>query len=295
VLDPTAPAQVEDAERGRLRVARALEGVRRVLPVMSGKGGVGKSAVAVNLAATLADLGERVGVLDADLHGPSVAKMWGLRGQPVRVGPDERLRPVPGPMGIAVQSLDFFLEGNRAPDWDGARAAGATLRSAMEEAALADLLGRTAWPELDTLLVDLPPGADRLPALARWLPTRTASLVVTLPTEVSLLAVERAIGRAREAGCPLIGLVENLASVHCAKCGAEGPLYPETDVERFAEDQGLPIVARIPFDPGLARAADAGLPWPDRADSGTTAARALLGLAERLETLHHEALEQEAW
>ena len=295
MVDPIAPAQVEDADLVRARVEQALEGVARILPVMSGKGGVGKSAVAVNLAAALAHRGERVGILDADLYGPSVAKMLGLRGQPVRVGADQRLRPVPGPAGIAVQSLDFFLEGNRAPDWDGARAEGATHRSAMEEAALADLLSHSAWPELDTLVIDLPPGADRLPALGRWLPRRTAALVVTIPTGVSLLAVERAVGRAREAGIPLVGLVENLASVHCAKCGADGPLYPETDVARFAGDQGLPVVARIPFDPELARRADAGLVWPQRVDSDAPAARALFGLAERLETLHHEALEKESW
>jgi ATP-binding protein involved in chromosome partitioning len=288
-------ATVEDAECVRARARAALAGVRRVLPVTSGKGGVGKSALTVGLAVALAQRGERVGVLDADLQGPSVAKMWGLRGRPVQLAADERLRPVKGPLGIALQSLDFFLEGNRAPDWDGVRAEGATHRSAMEEAALADLLGRSAWEELDTLLVDLPPGADRLPALARWLPERTASLVVTLPTQVSLLAVERAIGRARAAGLLLAGLVENLASVRCHECGAEGPLYPGTDVARFAADQDVPLVARIPFDPELARAADAGEVWPPPVAPGAPAARALFGLAERLETLHHEAMERESW
>lgn len=294
-VDPSAPAEVEDAADVRARVAQALAGVERVLPVMSGKGGVGKSAVAVNLAVALARRGERVGILDADLQGPSVAKMLGLRGQPLRIGGDERLRPVPGPLGIAVQSLDFFLEGNRGPDWEGDRAEGATFRSAIEEAALADLLGRTAWGELDTLLVDLPPGADRLPALARWLPEASAALVVTIPTEVSLLAVERAIARARAARIALIGLVENLASVSCQKCGADSPLYPEAQVARFAQDQDLPLVARIPFDPTLARAGDAGTPWPGEASPASPAARAFAGLAERLETLHHDAMKRDSW
>jgi len=295
LVDPFESVEVEDAACVRARVGEALARVARVLPVMSGKGGVGKSAVCVNLAVALARRGERVGILDADLHGPSVAKMLGLRGQPVRVGADERLRSVPGPHGIGVQSLDFFLEGNRAPDWDGEQAQGASLRSALEEAALADLLGRTAWGELDTLLVDLPPGADRLPALARWLPDALAALVVTIPTEVSLLAVERAVGRARAARIPLIGLVVNLSAAGCQKCGAELPLYPEAPVERFAEDADLPIVARVPFEPALARAADAGRPWPSEAGPVTPAGRAFAGLAERLETLHHAAMEQDSW
>jgi ATP-binding protein involved in chromosome partitioning len=295
LVDPQGPGQVEDVETVRARVRTALADVGRVLPVMSGKGGVGKSAVCVSLALALARRGQRVGILDADLHGPSVAKMLGLRGQPVRVGPDERLRPVPGPLGIGVQSLDFFLEGNRAPDWDGEQAQGASLRSALEEAALADLLSRTAWGERETLLVDLPPGADRLPALARWLPGPRAALVVTIPSEVSLLAVERAIGRARAARVPLLGLVVNLTAAACAKCGAELPLHPEEPVARFAEDADLPIVARIPFDPALARAADAGGPWASEGVPVTPAERAVAGLAERLETLHHAAMERDAW
>ena len=99
-----------------------------------------------------------------------------------------------------------------------------------------------------------------MPALARWLPETSAALVVTIPTEVSLLAVERAIARARAARFALIGLVENLASVSCEKCGAETPLYPETRVARFADESDLPVVARIPFERALASAGDAGTP-----------------------------------
>ena len=163
----TRPAR-RRPRRGARADARALAGVERVVAVMSGKGGVGKSAVAVNIAAALAQGGRRVGLLDADLHGPSVAKMLGLRGQPVRIGSDERLRPVPGPAGLAVQSMDFFLQGEQALDWEGPDGEGATWRSALEQAALADLIGRTDWGALDCLVIDLAPGSDRLPALAVW-------------------------------------------------------------------------------------------------------------------------------
>lgn len=273
---------VEDVDAVRARTGEALAGVGRIVAVMSGKGGVGKSAVAVNLAAALACEGRRVGLLDADLHGPSVAKMLGLRGQPVRIGADERLRPVPGPAGLAVQSMDFFLQGGQALDWDGPAGEGAMWRSALEQAALADLVGRTAWGALDCLVIDLAPGSDRLPALAGWLPVPLAALAVTIPTEVALLAVERSLRRAFEARVPVIGLVENFASVVCASCGAEGELFREAPAERLAARLGIPLVGRIPFDAGLAREADAGRPYVLERGVATPAGRALLALAERV-------------
>ena len=279
---------LEDLEVVRSRVADSLAKVSRVVVVTSGKGGVGKSTVAVNLAVAIARGGASVGILDADLNGPSVAKMLGLRGQPVRLGRDparlgeERLRPAPGPCGVRVQSMDFFLQGNQPLDWDGEAGEGAALRSAMEQAALGDLLGLTAWGELDLLVVDLPPGADRLPALAPWLPAGSAALAVTIPTEVALLAVERGLRRAHALRFPVIGIVENFAGAVCARCGEEAPLYREASADALAEATAVPVVARVPFDARLARAADAGRVFLEGEGVATPAGRALCGLAERV-------------
>jgi ATP-binding protein involved in chromosome partitioning len=274
--------ELEDIEAVRARTHAALAGTARIVAVMSGKGGVGKSAVAVNLAAALGARGRRIGLLDADLHGPSVAQMLGLRGQPVRIGTDERLRPIAGPAGLAVQSMDFFLQGNQALDWEGADGALSTWRSALEQAALADLIGRTAWGELDCLVIDLAPGADRLPALLPFLTDRAVALAVAIPTEVALLAVERSLRRAIEARVPVVGLVENFASAVCSECGAEVALFREADPgPRFAA-MGIEVVARIPFDPALARAADAGRPYVVGPGASSTAGRALAALAERI-------------
>jgi ATP-binding protein involved in chromosome partitioning len=292
--DPAQAFPLEDALEARRRVRESLSQVARIVPVTSGKGGVGKSAVAVNLAVALARRGERVGLLDADLQGPSVAQMLGLRGQPLRVGADEQLRPAPGPVGIAVQSLDFFLEGNQAPDWDGPEAQGATLRSAMEEAVIADLLGRTRWDALDVLVVDLPPGADRLPALYRWLPPRVSALAVTIPSRVSLLAVERSLRRALTARIPMLGLVENFASLSCEACGAEARLFPDADAGLLARRLDVELLARIPFDAALGDAADAGLPYLEGAGCGTPAGAAFAGLAERVVTTQHPGMEADA-
>ena len=258
----------------RARVDARLADVGRVLAVMSGKGGVGKTAVASNLALALGARGLRVGLLDADLNSPTVAKVLGLRGQPLRMV-DTDLLPQPGPLGIAVQSMDFFLQGTQPLDWEGEAGEGAHVRSALEDAALADLLGQTRWGELDVLLVDLAPGADRLPALARLSTRIDGALAVTLPTEVSLLAVERSARRVLAARVPLLGLVENMASVVCPHCGREHALFLEASAERLARELDVPLLARIPFDARLAAAADAGRPFlPGPAAPGSKASDA---------------------
>jgi ATP-binding protein involved in chromosome partitioning len=286
--------EFEDLEQARARVKTALADVDRIVVVMSGKGGVGKSVVAVNLALALAQRGLRVGLFDADLQGPSVPKMLGLRGAPLRVGSDERLRPVAGPSGLAVQSMDFFLQGSEPLEWEGPMGEAAPLRSAMEAAALADLLGRTAWGALDALVVDLPPGADRLPEIAGWLP-RARALAVTIPTEVALLAVGRSLARARSARVPVIGLVENCATSVCGACGHEGPMYREASAERLALEQGIEVVARLPFDPALARAADLGAPYLEGSGRVSSAGRAFAALAQRIATAHHGTEEADSW
>jgi ATP-binding protein involved in chromosome partitioning len=245
-----------------------------------------------------------VGLLDADLYGPSVAKMLGLRGQPVRLragraeasgrDADDVLFPAPGPAGLRVQSMDFFLQGREPLDWEGDEA-GSGLRSLMEQAALTDLLGRTAWEELDTLVVDLAPGVDRLPALVRWLPPRAAALAVTIPTEVSMLAVERSLRRAHAMRFPMIGLVENFSGAVCVACGCETPLYREAHVEERARRLALDVVARIPFDPKLAAAADDGCSFLEGPTLATPAARALCDLAEIVAGHRQFGRDGESW
>jgi ATP-binding protein involved in chromosome partitioning len=165
----------------------------------------------------------------------------------------------------------------------------------MESAALADLLGRTTWGELDVLVIDLPPGADRLPELASWLPRRLLALAVAIPTQVALLAVERSLRRAVAARVPLLGLVLNCASSVCGACGAEGALYHEVSAEPLARDLGIEIVAKLPFDPRLAQASDAGVLFLEGAGRSSPAGRAFAALAQRIATLHPTELEADTW
>jgi ATP-binding protein involved in chromosome partitioning len=268
------------AQQARLRARMAP--VRATVAVVSGKGGVGKSAVTANLAAALALGGRAVGVLDADLNGPSMAKMLGVRGQPLRVT-EEGVTPAVSAEGIRVLSMDLLLPGDDTPVvWDAATQADAhTWRGSMEGTALREFLADTAWGALDVLLLDLAPGAERLPTLLDLLPDLRGAVVVTIPSAVSHLVVGRAITLARDRGARLLGLVENMAGYACPHCGEIGALFEGPGGETTAARHGLPFLGRVPFDPRLAGGADRGQPFVlDHPD--TVAGRALGEVATRL-------------
>jgi len=264
------------------RLKERLAAIRRTVAVVSGKGGVGKSAITANLAAALVAEGYAVGVLDADLNGPSIAKMLGVRGQALTVT-DAGVEPARSAEGLRVLSMDLLLPSDETPVvWEAPTQADAhTWRGTMEANALREFLTDTAWGALDVLLLDLPPGADRLPTVADLLPGLSGAVVVTIPSEVSHLVVKRSVALAREAGVPLLGLVENMAGYVCLECGALGTLFTGPGGERTAAELGIPFLGRVPFDPRIAAAGDRGRPFVvDHPD--TSAGRALGELAARL-------------
>ena len=248
-------AQVRDQQA---RLAARLAGVGAVLAVVSGKGGVGKSTLTANLAACLARDGRRVGVLDADLNGPTMAKMLGVRGRRLAVGPSGVVAPE-GALGVRVMSMDLLLPSDDTPlTWDAPTQAEAhTWRGAMEANALREFLADTDWGSLDALLIDLPPGSDRLATVASLVPSLAGAVVVTIPSDVSRLVVRRSITAAARTGAPVLGLVENMAGV-----------FPGPGGEELASAAGIPFLGSVPFDPALALAGDRGEPLvasePDR-------------------------------
>ena len=269
-----------EAQQARLRARMGT--IRRTVAVVSGKGGVGKSAVTANLAAALAGEGYAVGVLDADLNGPSIAKMLGVRGQTLQVT-EAGVVPATSAEGIRVLSMDLLLPSDETPVvWDAPTQSEAhAWRGSMEAQALREFLADTAWGALDVLLLDLPPGTDRLPTVAGLLPDLTGAVVVTIPSEVSHLVVRKSITLAREAGTRLLGLVENMAGYVCLHCGTLGALFEGPGGERTAGQAGIPFLGRVPFDPRLAVAADRGRPFV--AEHGDTpAGRAIRDVAARL-------------
>ena len=272
-------AQLADRQ-ARLRSRMAA--IRRTVAVVSGKGGVGKSSITANLAAALAAEGYAVGVLDADLNGPSLAKMLGVRGQSLHLT-EAGVEPARSAEGIRVLSMDLLLPSDDTPVvWDAAtRSEAHTWRGTMEANALREFLTDTAWGALDVLLLDLPPGADRLPTVAALLPGLSGAVVVTIPSEVSHLVVKKSVVLARETGAPLLGLVENMAGYVCVTCGALGALYAGPGGERTAAELGIPFLGRVPFDPRLASGADRGRPFV-RDHGESPAGRALREVAGRL-------------
>ena len=268
------------AHQARLQARMAR--IHRKVAVVSGKGGVGKSAITANLAAALCGRGQAVGVLDADLNGPSIAKMLGVRGRTLQVT-DEGVSPVVTPDGIRVMSMDLLLPADETPVvWDAPTQAEAhTWRGSMEGTVLREFLTDTAWGRLDILLLDLPPGADRFPVVAGLLPDLDGTLVVTIPSEVSHLVVRKSITLAHESRAPVLGLVENMAGYVCPRCGSLEPLFEGPGGEAMAAQHGIPFLGRVPFDPRLQVAADRGRPF--LADHGESlAGRALRDIAARL-------------
>ena len=278
-------------EQGNRLKAR-LASVQDVVAVVSGKGGVGKSVMTVNLAAALALSGRQVGILDADLNGPSVAKMAGVRGQQPVLG-TAGVAPAVNTLGVKVMSMDLFLPEDGTPVvWEAPTQQDAyTWRGTVEAVALRELVADTAWEALDVLLIDLPPGTDRIATVLDIMPHISGFVIVTIPSEISQLIVAKSIEMSARIGAPVIGLVENMARHICAHCGEETALFPAGQVEALAARYGVPYLGDVPFDPRLGMAADTGTPFlMDHAD--TPAGRALqevaVGVASYLTEKHAE-------
>ena len=273
---------VGQVEAQQVRLHARMAAIRASVAVVSGKGGVGKSSITANLAASLAARSLAVGVLDADLNGPSMAKMLGVRGQPLPLT-DQGVTPAVSAQGIRVVSMDLLLPADETPVvWAAPTQAEAhTWRGSMEGTVLREFLTDTAWGSLDVLLLDLPPGTDRLPTVAGLLPALTGAIVVTIPSEVSHLVVRKSLTLAQETKTRLLGLVENMAGYACARCGEVGPLFEGPGGEATAAQHGIPFLGRVPFDPRLAVAADRGRPFV--LDHGQSpAGRVLDGIAGRV-------------
>jgi ATP-binding protein involved in chromosome partitioning len=243
---PDGSGIAEQVGAQRARVRRQLQAVRRIVAVMSGKGGVGKSFVTAALARSGAGRWPgRVGVLDADLRSPTVARLLGAAG-PLRVG-DAGVHPATGAAGVRVISTEFLLESGRPLAWREPDAEQFVWRGALETAVLREFLADVLWGDLELLLVDLPPGADGVADLRELVPQLTGVLAVTIPTDEARQSVARAMHAAGAAGIRLLGVIENMAGYRCSDCGHTGPLFPGSAGAGLAAEFGIPLLARIPF------------------------------------------------
>lgn len=241
----------------RERVDRRLSRVERTVAIMSGKGGVGKSMISAALATALQADGDRAGLLDADLHGPTAARMCGVKPMPLAVA-DGAVRPATGVDGVAVMSMDLLLAEGAPLAWRGPETDGFVWEASEERRALREFLSDVEWGPLGWLIIDLPPGTRRMLDLFELVPELTGVVAVTLPAGAARSSVDRALGLARQRGIPILGIVENMVGYRCPQCDDLRPLFPGDGGRELADSHGAPLLGRIPFDPDAAQLADGG-------------------------------------
>ncbi len=254
-LDTTAvPPHIMAAMRERMKMAQRMGKIKHKIVVMSGKGGVGKSSVAANLACVLADEGP-AGLVDADVTGPDIAMIMGVEDAEVvskEVGPETLMEPVTGPNGVKVISMAHLIDRDTAVVW----------RGPLKIKALKQMLSDVDWGELDYLVIDLPPGTSDEPlSIAQEIPDADGAVVVTTPQEVSLLDVRKSINFAKAVNLPILGVVENMSGLVCPHCGKEIDVFKVGGGEAAAKELGLPFLGRIPLDPQIVVGGDAGKPF----------------------------------
>ena len=230
------------------RGVKLIPGVKNIIAVASGKGGVGKSTTAVNLALALAAEGARVGMLDADIYGPSQPTMLGIHGRPESVD-GQSLEPMIG-HGLQAMSIGFLIDVETPMVW----------RGPMVTQALEQLLNNTRWKDLDYLVVDLPPGTGDIQlTLAQRVPV-TGAVIVTTPQDIALIDARKGLKMFEKVGVPILGIVENMSIHICSKCGHEERIFGEGGGERMCKDYGVEFLGGLPLDIRIREETDSGTP-----------------------------------
>ncbi|HEY8272225.1 MAG TPA: Mrp/NBP35 family ATP-binding protein [Pseudobdellovibrionaceae bacterium] len=238
---------------------QAIPGVKHIIAVSSGKGGVGKSTIAVNLAASLGQK-NKVGLLDADIYGPSIPRMLGSLNQKPSISADQRLEPIVR-YGIKLMSIGFLIEESSAVVWRGPM-----LFKAMDQ-----FLRDVNWGELDYLIVDLPPGTgDVQLSLAQKVPVAGAVMVCT-PQNVALTDVKRGVDMFQRVGIPMLGLIENMSYMINPVNGEKIQMFPKGELESFMASKSIPKLGEIPFNPSIGLSCEAGIPIIESNKSGAEA------------------------
>ena len=233
---------VEQVQALGEKLRARLDRIKYKVALMSGKGGVGKSSLTANVAACLVEKGHSVGILDADLNGPSICHLLGVRSNQNLVIDDRGVQPGKGTHGIKLMSMDMLLSNPDSPVmWTEEAEATAVWVSTMESTALRELVADTDWGDLDFLLIDMPPGSDRIDNIRSLIPELAGVVEITIPSLLSQHIVSKSIAKNNKMKVPIIGLVENMAGDTCPHCEKEGPLFEGEDVENLAKKKKYPL------------------------------------------------------
>lgn len=241
--------QMQEKKNQEESVKKILDQIKYVIVVLSGKGGVGKSTVSTNLALTLAQEGNKVGLLDADMHGPTIPTMLGLTNMRITHSTDG-LKPVKVTENLQVVSMGFLLENqDDAIIW----------RGPLKMAAIRQLLGDFNWGKLDYLIIDLPPGTGDEPlSIAQIIPNITGAIIVTTPQDVALVSVRKSITFVNKLKIPVLGVIENMSGFICPHCKKKLNIFKAGGGKRAADDFNVPFLGSIPLDPTIVEKGDEG-------------------------------------
>ncbi|MDR6305781.1 ATP-binding protein involved in chromosome partitioning [Nitrobacter vulgaris] len=254
-----------------------IPGVAAIIAVASGKGGVGKSTTALNLALGLRDLGLRVGLLDADIYGPSIPRLTGIREKP-QLTDDKKIVPI-GRFGLAVMSVGFLIEEESAMIW----------RGPMVASAIRQMLRDVAWGQLDVLVVDMPPGTgDAQLTLAQNVPLKGA-VIISTPQDLSLIDARRGLAMFRKVNVPVFGIIENMSFFQCPHCGGRSDIFGHGGARHEAERLGVPFLGEIPLHMSIRETSDSGYPVVESQSEGPHAA-IYRAIAETIRDRLHDAV-----
>jgi len=258
-----------------LKIAKNLERIKHKLIVLSGKGGVGKSTVSANLAYALSEKGYNVGLLDSDIHGPSIPKMLGLEDK--KPGPSKTgIAPVLASSKLKVMSMGFLIQDKDAP---------VIWRGPMKMGAIKQLIGEVDWGNLDYLIIDLPPGTGDEPlSIAQLIPDNDGAVIVTTPQDVALVSVRKSINFVKKMNMPIIGIVENMSGFKCPHCGKNIDLFKTGGGLKASKDFQVSFLGKVPIDPKIVLTGDSGEPFLVK-NSSTDAGKAFVKIVEKIEEI----------
>jgi ATP-binding protein involved in chromosome partitioning len=235
-----------------IKIKETLNNIKNRILVFSGKGGVGKSTIAVNIGLSLSERQMKVGLLDIDIHGPNLAMMLGVDQKRLESAGDNRILPVAVTKNLSLISMSFLLQDKSTP---------VIWRGPLKMKIIQQFLGDVVWGKLDWLVIDSPPGTGDEPLSVAQLIPATGAIIVTTPQEVSLLDSGKAVNFARRLNLKIHGIIENMSGLTCPHCGKQISLFKEGGGERIAKELGVPFLGRIPIDPKVVELGDDGKPF----------------------------------
>lgn len=242
---------LKEIEERKLQIENNMENVRHKIIILSGKGGVGKSTITANIAITLAKKGYSIGIFDYDFHGPAIPKMLGVDKENLKAFP-LGIFPVKGILDIKIVSIAFLLPNEKTP---------VIWRGPMKYNALQELMANVIWGKIDYLLFDLPPGTgDEALNIARIIPNIDGAILVTIPSEISRISVEKAAEFCKTLKINLIGVIENMSYFICPKCGYKIEIFGSGGGEKIVEEEKIPFLGKIPLNPKISKCMDNGKP-----------------------------------